>query len=49
MNGSRKLVVALVAILGAVIRPESAVAVAGIAASFFGAHAAADWKNGKAT
>ena len=43
---SRKFVVALVAILASSIKPEAGVSVAAIAVAFFGAHAAADWKNG---
>ena len=46
---SRKFIVALVAMLAAVIRPEAGTTVAAIAVAFLGAQGAVDYKNGKVT
>ena len=43
---SRKFIVALIAIAASVVRPDAGTSIAAIAVAFFGAHAAADWKNG---
>jgi hypothetical protein len=46
LQGKRKLIVALGAILAAAFAPASAVSIAAIAVAFFGAHAVQDysWK-----